>query len=580
MANKDKNPLTVKNILLKFIKNNPGTAFVYLITVLLVPLQDVGLPHLYGRVINAIQNRAPLIAPFLQVLAVIAIIQIGIIVMEWNETYHSYPALQSQIRKDIIEHLFTVHETNYDDQHTASLIAKMVKLPTVLYNIVEQYKMVLIPQSLVSITIVLYFMVHDVTLGLVFLIVIILVLVSVNMSPRMCSEHSVRRENVMNAMHEEIDDILRNMMSVYNTDSLGHEDEILDAMHQTYRKESKDALQCIMMSKYLLTPVILALYGFFMWRCYHLVTKKKMSTGVFVSMFLIVMSLMGSLSRYMNQVKELVSRKGVLDASLTFVDAKIKDASKEDLPVNIRRDDPVPASPSIPKDMIVVVDRVTYMYKGSRTPVLHALNVSIPKGQKVLIKGRIGCGKSTLLRLLMKYKTPQMGEIYLNGYPYSQMSAKMVRSLIGYVPQVPVLFNRSIYDNITYGVENVTKTDVVKMLTNLGLSHIFDSFPDGIDANVGKNGNKLSGGQRQIVWILRVLLQNPMLILMDEPTASIDDKTKDMVRELLGRVMQGRTVIMVTHDDYLETFADRILELNDGELAKDSLIAVKHHSFY
>jgi ABC-type bacteriocin/lantibiotic exporter with double-glycine peptidase domain len=339
------------------------------------------------------------------------------------------------------------------------------------------------------------------------------------------------------------------------------------------------------LNKYILAPTIIALYAFFMWRCYNLVTMKKLNTGIFVSLFLIMMSLMGSLSRYVNQTKELVSRRGVIEASLN----QISDNDNEKNAAGGNQQDMLPQKykdaserhpPNIPKDNIVYFDRVTYMYKGSKNPILHAITLGIAQGQRVLIKGRIGCGKSTLLRLLMKYKVPQLGEIYLGHKPYSQLSAKMVRSIVGYVPQTAILFNRSIYENITYGVNNVSKEDVIKMLTHLGLSHIFDTFPEGIDANVGKNGNKLSGGQRQIVWILRVLLQDPTIILMDEPTASIDDKTKDTVRELLGEVMKSRTVIMVTHDDYLETFADRIIELKDGEVIKDTLIDTKHHAFY
>jgi len=400
----------------------------------------------------------------------------------------------------------------------------------------------------------------------------------------------MKREMVVNTMHEEIDDLLRNMMSVYNTDSLGHEDEILDALHTQYREESKGALSCIMMNKYILAPTIIALYAFFMWRCYNLVVTKKITAGVFVSLFLIMMSLMGSLSRYVNQTKDLVSRKGVIDASLNQISENANDKSVnattldgKDVsvsnPIEIKnKSDRAP--PVIPEDTIVYFDKVTYMYKGSMTPVLHSVTLDIKRGERVLIKGRIGCGKSTLLRLLMKYKVPQVGEIYLERVPYSDLSAKMVRSIVGYVPQTPILFNRSIFENITYGVKDVTKDDVTHMLTNMGLSHIFESFPEGIDANVGKNGNKLSGGQRQIVWILRVLLQNPMMILMDEPTASIDDKTKDVVRELLGEVMKSRTVIMVTHDDYLETFADRVIELKDGEVVKDTITKVKHHAFF
>lgn len=565
-------PLNVTNIFIEFARNNPGTALVYFLTLLLVPLQDVGLPHLYGRVINAIQTKAPLMWPFLSVLFVIALLQMSIIIVEWNETYYAFPALQIQIRKSIIEHIFANYETDYDEQNTALIISKMIKLPNVFYNMIEQYKLVLIPQTIVCFFIVIYFLRQDVWLGIAVAIVFVIIVILVNISPKMCSKHSRRREELMNTMHEEIDDILRNMMSIYNTDTLGYEDEVLDELHQTYREESKETLNCVMQNKYILTPMIIALYSFFMYRCYLLVTQKRLNTGMFVSMFLIMVSLMGSLTRYVNQIRDLVARKGLLDASIDVIGTDIihqADNTK-----------PRPPPNKMPTDALIYFDDVTYSYKGSTTPIINHFTLSIPNGQHVLVKGRIGCGKSTLLRLLMKYKVPQKGEIYFTGKPYKSLSPKLVRSVIGYVPQVPVLFNRSIYDNITYGMDGISKKQVKEMLIEYGLQHIFDTFHEGIDANVGKNGSKLSGGQRQIVWILRVLLRNPMIVLMDEPTASIDDKTKDTVRQLLGQVMEKRTVIMVTHDDYLESFADRILEMKDGQIASDTLTALRHHSFY
>ena len=191
------------------------------------------------------------------------------------------------------------------------------------------------------------------------------------------------------------------------------------------------------------------------------------------------------------------------------------------------------------------------------------MTLDIMRNQKVLVMGRIGRGKSTLLKLIMKYDTPQSGQLYFEGKAYNDIDETYMRSKIGYVPQYPQLFNRTIFENITYGTSGTSKEYVHSLLVDLELEHMFDSFTDGLDMVVGKGGSKLSGGQSQVVWILRVMLQDPEILLLDEPTASIDDTTKNVVRGLLvGMMKHDRTVVMVSHDEYLVAHVDRLIKLS------------------
>jgi ABC-type multidrug transport system fused ATPase/permease subunit len=138
------------------------------------------------------------------------------------------------------------------------------------------------------------------------------------------------------------------------------------------------------------------------------------------------------------------------------------------------------------------------------------------------------------------------------------------------VPQVPVLFDRSIYENIVYGIHpRPSEERVLALIREVGIDKILLSHGDGIHRRVGKNGSMLSGGQRQIVWILRALLQDPQVLLLDEPTAAIDPQTKQTVQSLLERASIGRTVLMVTHDEFLMSRATRLLRMHAGRLVSD-----------
>lgn len=557
---------TLTEIMFRFIKENPGPALVYFAALILVPLYDVALPHYYGKIVQAIQNSNPLFNPFIKVIVLIIIINIGVFIAEWNETKHTYPALQSIIRKIVLEKLFKRCENDFDEQKTASLIAKIVKLPQVLYNMVEQYKMIIIPQSIVTLSIVVYFALQDIVLGLVLFIFIVVIFTFVMTSPYSCGKVSELRETSLYNISEELDDILRNMMAIYNSNNYAKEDGILDIRHDEYKDHSNGTQMCITKQRGLLLPLQLGIFCFFMWRCYRLLKAKKLNTGTFVSLFLIMMSLNTSVTKLVVQVKDLVMRHGVLSASQDLLHTPNEVVLSKYTDVNTKLD----------PNIVVHFDNITYKYTGAISPILQNITLSIRRGERVLIVGRIGAGKSTLMKLLMRYKTPSSGEIYFERRPFSAISTKTIRDIIGYVPQTPVLFNRSIFENITYGIHhghgNVTKKDIIQLLESLDLSHIFDNMTNGLDADVGKNGSKLSGGQRQIVWIIRVLLQNPEVLLMDEPTASIDEHTKDIVRKLLTKIMEGRTVIMVTHDPYLVKFANRILTMENAGITEDMQI--------
>ena len=156
--------------------------------------------------------------------------------------------------------------------------------------------------------------------------------------------------------------------------------------------------------------------------------------------------------------------------------------------------------------------------------------------------------------------------IYYNKIPYNNISVEKIREIVGYVPQTPMLFNRTIYENIVYNNTSITKEQVLEIMHKFGLGEMLKKFPEGLDTNVGNGGTKLSGGQRQIVWILRVMLQNPEVIILDEPTSALDEGTKPIVQNMLETIMENKTTIMITHDQYLYKMADTIVELKNGKV--------------
>ena len=211
--------------------------------------------------------------------------------------------------------------------------------------------------------------------------------------------------------------------------------------------------------------------------------------------------------------------------------------------------------------------QVSFKYTNANDYTLKDITIHFKPGENTALLGDIGSGKTTLLKLMMRLYMPNVGDLFINNQWYSHQTTYQIRRSIGYVPQNPILFNRSIYDNIKYG-NDISNQDIDYIVDDLGISKEFSNLTNGLNTLVGKNGSKLSGGQRQLIWCLRILLVNPEIILLDEPTASMDVKTKDLLFYMLDKIMtKEKTVIMITHDPYLLKKCTNKVFLKNGEIS-------------
>jgi ABC-type multidrug transport system fused ATPase/permease subunit len=201
--------------------------------------------------------------------------------------------------------------------------------------------------------------------------------------------------------------------------------------------------------------------------------------------------------------------------------------------------------------------------------VLENINITIEKGEKVALVGQIGSGKSTLIKLLLGFQKIEMGSIEIDGININDIPNENLRENIFYIPQKPKLFNRTLYDNIVYGLNKPpSKEEIVGLLRDLKLEDIATVFEEKMDEECGVDGNSLSGGQRQIVWLLRSFYRNSRILVLDEPTASLDPKNKELMVSVIKKMSIGKTVIIVSHDNIDAMF--RKIQLKNGRLVSSS----------
>ncbi|WP_122859835.1 ABC transporter ATP-binding protein [Pseudomonas viridiflava] len=216
---------------------------------------------------------------------------------------------------------------------------------------------------------------------------------------------------------------------------------------------------------------------------------------------------------------------------------------------------------------IRIID-VAYRYPEGRRIFEH-LNLDIPAGQRVGIVGSSGAGKSTLLSLLQRLDDVSSGVILIDDRDIRAVSQDSLRKQIAVVPQEPTLFNRSIYENIAYGLPDARYEDVIQASRQAYCDEFIRALPEGYDTLVSERGVKLSGGQRQRLGLARVFLKNAPILILDEATSALDSHSEAVIQAALVKLMHGRTVLVVAHR--LSTVAnfDRVIVLHDGQIIED-----------
>ena len=275
-----------------------------------------------------------------------------------------------------------------------------------------------------------------------------------------------------------------------------------------------------------------------------------------------VVSALGVLDGYLRQIGQHVRQlqKGVNDAEemVALMAAEVEP--------DVTR---VPAAALPPRAARLAFEHVDYGYAGAGDPLFTDLHLTIPAGQKVGLVGRSGSGKTTFVKLIQRIHGVSGGAITLGGVDIARVPLAELRRHIALVPQEPVLFHRTLAENIAYARPGATLAEVREAAARAGASDFIDRLPKGYETKVGERGVKLSGGERQRVAIARAFLSDAPVLVMDEATSSLDSEAEARVAEAAERLMQGRTTLVIAHRLATVDRMDRILVFDRGRIVED-----------
>ena len=213
-------------------------------------------------------------------------------------------------------------------------------------------------------------------------------------------------------------------------------------------------------------------------------------------------------------------------------------------------------------------ENLGFRYKDEE-PVLRDFNLVVRPGENLALVGHTGAGKSSIAKLIARFYEFQSGTLTIDGRDIRTFDLTSYRRQLGIVSQVPFLFSGTVADNIRYAAPDAPESEMLRLARQIGDGEWLETLPDGLDTQVGERGNRLSMGQRQLVALMRVLVQNPAIFILDEATASIDPFTEWQIQQALGLILKNATSILIAHRLSTVKAADRIVVMQKGAIIEE-----------
>lgn len=560
------NSFKINTMIWEFLKEQKYLIFIYIVFMMAFPLELIAQPHYYGKIINNISNN-PISKLFsankghlFALLAIWFTAQILYGSMDMLDGY-MVPKIQTYVRTNVIQNILDTYKNNYKELEIGDITAKLVKLPNTIRDLTHQIRNYVLPTFTILVIAILYFFTINKKLGVLGIIGCMLFVLVLYLGSDKCIQKTKMKDRLHNDLQENISDTLNNILPIYSSDTVDKEMKLLEEKEKRLNREY--TISIFHSLKFKLTYAGMYLILFLMINGYaaYLLYKKQIKMDAMISILIIVLYLISMLSATAGEIRDLMINFGVLEETQVYLDEllnfpKIMEENSVDL--NVTKGD-------------IEFKNIFFKYPTVEKNLFENFNLKINNGESLAIMGTIGSGKSTLVKILMKLNRIQKGEILIDGQDLSKVSSNEIRRKISFVPQNPKLFNRSVYDNITYGMPNKTREDVDRVIKKLNLEPIFESLNDKLETIAGKNGDNLSGGQRQVVFLLRCVLKDNKIIILDEPTSALDNENRRFIMNILEEMFKTKTLIIITHDNEILDHVDRIVYLKYGKLVQDTL---------
>ena len=549
------------NLYTTFVKENWKWYTVYLITFVSLPLQSVAMPHYYGEIINSLkdanlQHSKYLFCVLLGIWILIQAFSIGISFVD----NYIWPKFHSYIRQFFFNLIIDRYNQNYQELQIGNILTKLIKLPWILDDVSTQIQRFVLTNSILIISNFIYLYRNHYSLGFIYLGCVAVVFIMSRLYFNNCNSTIKTVETKYDNCHEEIDDSLQNLLSIYTSKKIPEEKKRIADINEDTRNEQERSGFCNRKFRIYFSIINVFLFLSLNYVAYSLFIKGKIKIANLVSIFIINYTILGSLIGLYDSAKDFMNVKSQVELIQTFIDG---------LPKN-NNTNQTKKIPNPERGLDIRFKEIDYKHDGSKEQLFKKLNLRIKKNEKIAILGGIGSGKSSCMKLLVGLQSFQGGNIYINEVPITEIDIDDLRKNIIYIPQHPKLFNRTLRENLTYGLpKEITAEHLLEFMKENGFIELEEIFRKRMDERVGKGGQNFSGGQKGTIWFLRAAMQKANVIIADEPTSALDPQSKLQIKKMIDIIAKKKSVIVITHDDDMTVGMDRIITFDKGKIISD-----------
>ncbi|MFB0922880.1 MAG: ABC transporter transmembrane domain-containing protein [Alphaproteobacteria bacterium] len=465
----------------------------------------------------------------------------------------------ADIRKSVFEHTLRLDPTFYETMRVGEVMSRLTADTTLIQTVVGTSASMALRNVLLVLGGLVMLAVTSPQLTLLVLLVVPVVLVPILFFGRRVRKLSRESQDRLADVGSYLDESIANIRTVQ---AFNHEDVDRSRFAGRVEDTFQTSVRRIRSRASLTAIVILLVFGaigVILWMGGREVISGGISAGdlsAFIFYSIIVASSVGAISEVIGSLQHAA---GAVERLFELLDMEPNIAA--------------PAAPkSLPKGRLaqVALDNVTFHYPSRpEQPALHEFSLDMAPGETVALVGPSGAGKTTVFQLLLRFYDPASGQLTLNGVDLRELDPSDLRSHIGLVPQEPVVFSASAFENIRYGRPGASDAEVRAAAEAASASDFLDALPDGFDTFLGEKGVRLSGGQRQRIAIARAILRDPNVLLLDEATSALDAESERAVQTALAGLMHNRTTLVIAHRLATVMAADRIVVIDEGRIVAE-----------
>lgn len=462
----------------------------------------------------------------------------------------------ADVRNALFQHIVRMHVGFFETTRTGDLLSRITTDTTLLQNVVgSSVSIALRNMVLFSGGVVMLLITSPKLTGYVALIVplVVIPIIMIGRQVRALSRDTQARVADINAHAEESISLIRSLQAL----SLEKKESTAFAGH--VRASLTTAVERIRMRARLTALVISLVFGAIvtvLWIGGHDVLNGSLSGGALSSFIFYAVLVASSIGAISEVVAELQRAAGATERMMELLALT---------PVIAAPEDPISLPESVQGRIAFEHINFTYPARPDR-PALTDFSLEIAPGETVALVGPSGAGKTTLFQLLLRFYDPDSGTVRVDGVPVYRLDPSALRNHIGVVPQDPVIFSASAFDNIHAGNLHASEEEVRAAAHYAACLEFIEKLPDGFHTHLGEKGVQLSGGQKQRLAIARAMVRNPKILLLDEATSALDAENEFLVQSAINRSLAGRTTLVIAHRLATVKKADRIIVMEEGRI--------------